>query len=184
MFNIPNILTILRIILIPVFVIASVYGRWDYALYIFLAAAVTDKLDGMIARLSGTSTPLGGFLDPLADKFMLLTAFVVLTIYHLIPAWLAITVISRDIIIITGWLSLAISGFKIKVEPSRLGKLATAAQFTFITYALVVFNYGILHPARPWLVWLTAALATASGLQYIQRGLKKIAGERKTGPKD
>jgi cardiolipin synthase len=184
MLNVPNILTILRIILIPVFIITSVYGRWDYSLYIFLGAAVTDKLDGMIARLSGTTTPLGSFLDPLADKFMLVTSFVVLTVYSFIPAWLAITVISRDIIIMIGWLLLAVSGNKVKVEPSRLGKLATATQFTFVTYVLVEFNYSILRPARPWLVLLTAALATASGLQYIQRGLKKIAGERKTGPKD
>ncbi|MDA8087451.1 MAG: CDP-alcohol phosphatidyltransferase family protein, partial [Nitrospiraceae bacterium] len=93
--NIPNILTLIRIILIPCFATAAAYKRFDLAFFIFLFAALTDKLDGMIARMSGKSPDIGSFLDPLADKFMLITAFIVFLTLHIIPVWLAIVVLSR-----------------------------------------------------------------------------------------
>ncbi|MBM4137319.1 MAG: CDP-diacylglycerol--glycerol-3-phosphate 3-phosphatidyltransferase, partial [Nitrospira sp.] len=101
--NLPNALTISRIVIIPIFITAIVYKRYDYALYLFLIAALTDIFDGLFARLKNQKTELGRFLDPLADKFLLVTVFIILSTYGLIPKWLTITVISRDIIVITGW---------------------------------------------------------------------------------
>lgn len=178
--TVPNVLTIIRLIAIPGFVIATVYHRYDYAFYIFIGAAITDKLDGTIARLTGKSTPLGAFLDPLADKFMLTAASLVFFIFKLIPVWLAILIISRDIIIMTGWVLLTFIGHSVKISPSRLGKLAVAAQFALFTLILVEINYGILYALKSMFVWLSAVLTVASGLQYIQRGLQ-LASEKKPG---
>ena len=177
--NVPNILTLLRIILIPAFATAVSYHRFDLAFYIFLTAAVTDKMDGMIARLSGKSTDLGSVLDPLADKFMLITSFMVFLILRLIPVWLAIAVLSRDIIVILGWGLLSLLGGSVRIEPTRTGKLAIAAQFTLLTAVLFRMNYGIITEAViAALVWAAAGLTAVSGLQYVERGLK-IASERK-----
>ena len=118
-------------------------------------------------------------LDPVADKFMLITSFVVFLVLRLIPVWLAIAVISRDIIIIVGWGLLSLAGGSVRIEPSRTGKLAIAAQFTLLTAVLFRINYGsIPGSVMAALVWTTAALTAASGVQYMQRGLK-IASEKK-----
>ncbi|MDA8171643.1 MAG: CDP-alcohol phosphatidyltransferase family protein [Nitrospiraceae bacterium] len=177
--NVPNILTLVRIILIPCFATALSYRRFDYAFYIFLAGAVTDKLDGTIARLAGKSTDLGSVLDPLADKFMLITSFIVFLILRLIPVWLAIAVLSRDIIVILGWGLLSLAGGSVRIEPTRVGKLAIAAQFTLLTAVLFRINYGFITAAViEALVWTAAGLTAVSGLQYVTRGLR-IASERK-----
>ncbi|MDA8169493.1 MAG: CDP-alcohol phosphatidyltransferase family protein [Nitrospiraceae bacterium] len=180
MLNLPNILTFGRIILIPCFIIAAAYKRFDYAFFIFVTAAVTDKLDGMIARLSGKTTELGSFLDPLADKFMLITSFIVFFIEGLIPVWLAILVLSRDIIVIIGWGVLSLSGVSVRIEPTRAGKLAIAAQFTLLSAVLLRINYGLIPEwALIALAWATAGLTAASGFQYVKRGIG-IAGKRKS----
>ncbi|HBU06084.1 MAG TPA: CDP-diacylglycerol--glycerol-3-phosphate 3-phosphatidyltransferase, partial [Nitrospiraceae bacterium] len=100
--NFPNSLTIARIVIIPLFTIAVIYKRYDYALYMFIVAALTDALDGFIGRLTNQKTALGTFLDPLADKFLLITSFIIFSMNGWLPKWLVITVISRDIIVITG----------------------------------------------------------------------------------
>ncbi|MDA8091676.1 MAG: CDP-alcohol phosphatidyltransferase family protein [Nitrospiraceae bacterium] len=177
--NIPNILTLIRIILIPCFATAAVYGRFDLAFFIFLFAAITDKLDGMIARLSGKKPDIGSLLDPLADKFMLITAFIVFLTLRIIPVWLAIVVLSRDIIVILGWGMLSLSGGTVQIAPTRTGKLAIAAQFTLLTAVLLKITYGyITAPVILAMIWIAAGLTAASGLQYVQRGIK-IASERK-----
>jgi len=178
--TVPNVLTIIRLMLIPGFMIAIVYQRYDYALYIFISAAATDKLDGAIARLTGKSTPFGAFLDPLADKFMLITASLFLFISKLLPAWLAILIICRDIIIMVGWSLLTFTGHALKINPTRLGKLAVAAQFALFAVILVEVNFHVLSGPKDALVWLTAGLTVISGIDYIQKGLH-IAGEHKTG---
>jgi cardiolipin synthase len=126
--NIPNTLTITRIVIIPVFVTAIIYDKYRYALYLFIFAALTDTLDGLLARLTNQKTPLGTFLDPLADKFLLVTSFVLFSIYGWIPKWLAIAVISRDLIVVIGWFLLFMITHTSKVEPVLLGKLAIALQ--------------------------------------------------------
>ena len=97
--NIPNIITFIRIVIIPVFVTALIYRRYDYALFLFIAAAVSDALDGLLARITKQKTKLGAFLDPLADKSLLVTSFVLFSVYGWIPMWLTIIVISRDLIV-------------------------------------------------------------------------------------
>lgn len=171
--NIPNILTLMRIILLPLFVTTMIYRRYEMALYIFAVAAVTDTLDGLIARLKGLKTPLGTFLDPLADKFLLVTSFILLTVYDFIPLWLTIIVISRDIIIVTGWVVLYLVTHSAKVEPSIAGKIAISLQLILIWYILLDINIPAMPDLHNYLLYLTALFTILSGLHYIYKSLKE-----------
>lgn len=169
--NIPNALTALRIVLIPAFAAGLIYGRYDIALYVFVAAALTDALDGLTARATKQKTRLGTVLDPLADKFMLMTSFILFSYFGFIPKWLTITVISRDIIVVSGWVMLFIT-HSLLLGPTMLGKLSIASEYLLLSYVLLTINFGILPGIKDALVTATAALAAMSGLQYILRGLK------------
>lgn len=169
--NLPNALTITRIILIPLFVTSIIYGEVRYALYVFAIAALTDTFDGLIARLKKQKTAFGTFLDPLADKFLLVTSFILFSVYGLIPKWLTITIISRDVIVITGWVILYLVTHAAKVEPTTMGKAAIAAQMALVWYVLLKKNFDVLPAIDTYLVWLTAAFTIVSGLHYIYRGL-------------
>jgi len=170
--NIPNTLTIARILIIPVFVTSIIYKRYNYSLYLFIIAALTDLFDGLFARMTNQKTALGTFLDPLADKFLLVSSFIVLAIYGWIPKWLTITVISRDIIIVTGWLILYLIAGTSKVDPSVLGKTTIWVQSLLVAYVLIDIKFSFL-PDIPFILFLlTAGITIVSGLQYIYRGLK------------
>lgn len=170
--NIPNTLTITRIVIIPVFITSIIYKRYDYSLYLFIFAALTDIFDGLFARLKNQKTALGTFLDPLADKFLLVTSFIILSIYGWTPKWLTITVISRDIIIIIGWFLLYLISGRSIVEPSILGKVAILMQSILIAYVLIHINLPLLPDLPSLLLWITAGITILSGLHYIYRGLK------------
>lgn len=171
--NIPNALTAVRIIIIPVFVTAMIYRRYDYALYLFGLAAITDAFDGLIARATGQSTALGTFLDPLADKFLLITSFVLFSFYGLIPIWLTITIISRDIIVITGWIVLYLLKHIQKVETVITGKIAIAFQLILLFYTLLVLNASHFPDMQKYLLGATALFTIISGLHYIYRGFRQ-----------
>jgi cardiolipin synthase len=170
--NLPNTLTITRIVMIPLFTTAVIYKRYDYALYIFIIAALTDAFDGLVARLANQKTELGTFLDPLADKFLLVTAFIVFSINDLIPTWLTITVISRDLIVVIGWMLIYLITHTSSVKPTLTGKTAIAMQLLLLCYILLMVNFVALPDIRNILMWITAALTVMSGLHYIYRGLK------------
>lgn len=170
--NIPNTLTITRIIIIPVFITSIIYRRYDYALYLFTIAALTDIFDGLFARLKNQKTAFGTFLDPLADKFLLVTTFIILSTYDMIPKWLTITVISRDIIVVTGWFILYLVTGTSRVQPSLLGKATIWVQSMLIAYVLIHINLPSLPALPPLLLWAAAGITIISGLHYILRGLK------------
>jgi cardiolipin synthase len=179
--TLANQLTLLRIILIPAFVLLVVYGDLGAALIVFLVAGVTDALDGLIARLAKQGTSLGAWLDPMADKLLLVSTFIVLTVPSIpltnhLPLWLTVTVISRDIVIIgvVAIVNLAVGSRTFK--PSLLGKAATA---TFILTSVVVmyFNYREEMSVLVDLgVWLSLALTLASAADYFFRLRKLING--------
>ncbi len=100
--NIPNAITLFRVILIPFFINLMIYGYYREALLVFMVAGITDALDGLIARLTRKKTELGAFLDPLADKLLILSAFVTLVLLGKLPVWLVIIVVSRDAILALG----------------------------------------------------------------------------------
>jgi cardiolipin synthase len=170
--NLPNSLTILRILLIPFLVGFLMYGFYGWALVTLLVAGVTDILDGVIARLANQRTKLGAYLDPLADKFLLATTFATLSILHLMPGWVAIVIVSRDLIIVAGTLVLHMTQTPIEVVPSVLGKGTTMAQLTYLVLALILIylqkDLGQLILLRHFML----ALTVASGLHYIYRGIR------------
>ncbi|MDA8106001.1 MAG: CDP-alcohol phosphatidyltransferase family protein [Nitrospiraceae bacterium] len=168
--NIPNTLTITRIVIIPLFVTAVLYSKYKYALYLFAGAALTDLLDGLSARLTNQKTELGTFLDPLADKFLLVTSFILFAVYGWIPKWLAITVISRDLVVVVGWFLLYMITHKSEVAPVFTGKLAIAMQLIVLAYILLGVNLPSLPPIPEPFLLLTAAVTAISALQYIYKG--------------
>jgi cardiolipin synthase len=170
--NIPNTLTITRIVIIPVFITTILYQKYRYGLYLFVVAALTDLLDGLSARITNQKTALGTFLDPLADKFLLVSSFVLFAVYGWIPKWLAITVISRDIIVVIGWFLLYMITHNSRIEPVFTGKVAIAMQLIVLAYILLKINVASL-PSLPGPFFLvTAAVTALSGLQYIYKGFK------------
>jgi cardiolipin synthase (CMP-forming) len=174
-----NQLTLLRMLLIPAFVILVVYGQFGWALIVFATAGVTDALDGLIARRSGQKTTLGAWLDPMADKLLLVTTFVVLTLPNLelanrLPIWLTVLIISRDVGIV---LTVAIVNLAIgprTFRPSAAGKVATA---TYILTAVVamLFNYLRYHSVMVDLfVWASLAITLISAGHYIWHAARII----------
>jgi len=167
-----NQLTLLRMLLIPAFVILVVYGHLGWALAVFVTAGVTDALDGLIARWSGQKTSLGAWLDPMADKLLLVTTFVVLTIPSLnlsnpLPLWLTIMIISRDVVIVA---TVAIVNLAIgprTFRPSVWGKIATGT-YICTAVAAMLFNYLGYHSAVVDLgVWVSLAITLVSAFHYI-----------------
>ncbi|HSB52177.1 MAG TPA: CDP-alcohol phosphatidyltransferase family protein [Dissulfurispiraceae bacterium] len=175
--TIPNVVTFVRIVLIPVFVAAVMYQAYLYALPLFAAAGVSDALDGLLARLTGQKSPLGAFLDPLADKFLLSTSFILFSVYGFMPKWLTITVISRDIIITLGWLALYLIHDVTRVAPSILGKMANASQMILVAYILLDINFDALREPGLWAMWTVATLTIVSGLQYMYQAVMRADQE-------
>jgi cardiolipin synthase (CMP-forming) len=170
--TVANQLTLLRMLLIPGFVLLIVYDALGWALVVLFVAGITDALDGLIARRAGQQTTLGAWLDPMADKLLLTSAFIVLTVpgtnlVNRVPLWLTIIILSRDIAIV---LTVAIVNLAIgprTFRPSPLGKVATA---TYIVTALAFMVVNYLQVRTPLLdvcIYASAAITIASGLHYI-----------------
>jgi cardiolipin synthase (CMP-forming) len=172
--GLANWLTTLRILLIPVFVTLLVYRRATEALLVFCLASLTDLLDGYIARSRGRQTRLGAFLDPVADKLLLTSAFVTLTYLKVIPFWIAVVVVSRDLVLSVGVLVIHVAGGTVQPSPSLIGKMSTVFQMATVLAAMISFYFGALVSLPRLLSWVTAAFTITSGLQYIVQGLKQI----------
>ena len=171
--GLANWLTILRILLIPVFVTLLVYRRATAAFVVFCLASLTDLLDGYIARTHGQKTRLGAFLDPVADKLLLTSAFVTLTYLRVIPFWITAVVVSRDLILSVGVLVIHISGGTVHPAPTWLGKASTVFQMATVLAAMLFFYFRVPMVPRAF-AWAAAVLTVASGLQYLIQGLKQI----------
>jgi len=176
-----NQLTLLRMFLIPAFVILVVYGYLGWALIVFGVAGLTDGLDGLIARRSGQKTALGAWLDPMADKLLLVSTFVVLTIPGLglanrLPLWLTVLMISRDVVIVGTVAIINLAMGPRTFRPSVYGKIATA---TYILTAVVamLFNYlGYHSPVVDIFVYASLLITLVSGLHYIWHTARAIEG--------
>jgi cardiolipin synthase (CMP-forming) len=176
--TLPNLLTIFRMVLIPVFVSMLFYQRFVWALVIFVVAGITDGLDGLLARRFHQQSQLGRILDPIADKLMLVTSFVVLSMRgvfptplprHLpIPFWVTITVISRDVFILIGAAAInMMTGFR-AFRPSWLGKASTVVQI--VAVAAVILAAEVRVGASYYLPTIYAsvfALTVLSGIHYV-----------------
>lgn len=174
--NLANSLTILRILMAPVISILLVYRFWRLALAFFLLAGITDALDGFFARSRAERTELGMILDPLADKLLLFAAFMTLVYLRQVPRWLFIIVVSRDLMLIGGFLVVYIITGKSTVTVSRMGKLTTGLQLATVLGTMVSRVTGGLDAYMPAVIGLTAAVTIFSGLEYILRGARLLSG--------
>lgn len=172
--TLPNFLTLLRIIVIPV--VLAVLAKGDYALAFILlvGAGITDVVDGAVARINQSHSELGALLDPMADKLLLLSSFAVLAVGGHVPGWLVVLVIMRDVILMVGYVAVFVVDHEwMSIDPSRLGKMTTFVQLFTLGFALV----GEARPDLPlrWFNYsmqtLTAAVTAGSGVQYVYRGL-------------
>jgi cardiolipin synthase (CMP-forming) len=173
--NLPNALTLLRIVSIPFFLALLSKHRYTYALYLFGLAALTDGLDGAVARWFDMRTEIGAYLDPFADKLLLVSAFVVLTIENSFPAWLLGVVLIRDIVIVFGYFMFAFfTGERPPMHPTYLGKASTFLQLLCVIGALA--RAGLKWPLYwNWLLYLTLAVTALAGLHYAYQGLRWLS---------
>jgi len=177
--SVPNILTSLRIILIPLFVMAYSYNEFTLAAVLFILASLTDLLDGFLARITGQESKLGALLDPLADKLLLLSAFSLLFYRGIVPLWVLITVMSKDVLVVCGWMIRYFLTRSYSAPPSILGKVATFAQVVAITAILLGHLLASVHTVSYRLLVISAVLTALSMLDYLYRGLREL--ENRTG---
>jgi cardiolipin synthase len=172
--NLPNFLTLLRIVAIPCFLILLEDLRYREALAVFVIAGLTDGLDGAIARLTHTKTTLGAYLDPAADKLLLMSSFIALGFMHEVPRWLVVVVLSRDVVIVCGYVLLfMVTQHTMEVRPSMSGKLSTCFQLLAVTLVVISLDQpSLVTPALEQAVFYATGLVTATaGIQYMYRGL-------------
>jgi len=186
--TIPNLLTFMRMALIPVFASLLFYGYYGWALFVFFFAGVSDGIDGFVARRFNQQSELGTILDPIADKLLMTTAFIILTLPRILPAdnkhfpvafWVSAAVIGRDVLIVTVALAIFIMtdfrGFK----PSNLGKASTVVQIFSI--AIILFAAVVPHFSGyylPTVYFIVTLFAVLSGLHYIYF-VAKLMSEKK-----
>lgn len=175
--TIPNLLTVSRILLTPLFVMAFMDKRFDLAWVLFAVAGLTDALDGLLARVLHQRTTFGAMLDPLADKVLLVTSFVCLASQGWLPNWLAVLVVSRDVIIVGGLSLLQYMGLDVRkqIKPVWFSKCTTLAQITLVLLIMVEHSLDVDYPAtREGLILAVAVLTAISGVYYVQLGLRMI----------
>ncbi len=175
----PNLFSLSRVLLTPVFIVLTVQGKTWPAFWVFLAAGATDALDGLAARALKMRSELGLWLDPIGDKVLLTAAFVVLTIPGLaqpttLPLWLTCLCVGRDVAIALGaFIIMAVRGVQ-TFKPGLVGKASTICQVFMIYLVLFLNATGKTYGALRWLFYLAAVLAAASFIQYLVRGLKLL----------
>jgi cardiolipin synthase len=169
--KLPNIISLCRIGMVPIFLVLLSKNRFTSALYVFALAALTDALDGAVARWFDIRTELGAILDPFADKLMLLSALVVLTFEDKLPVWLLILTAIRDIVLVLGYLMISFAaGERFPVHPSIFGKLTTVLLIVCVIGTLAA-NFGLDQPAWYALLYMTGVVLIVSGIHYLYQAL-------------
>jgi cardiolipin synthase len=174
--TIPNLLTILRVLLTPLLVIFLLQERLSAALVVFIVAGITDGLDGLIARLYLQKTRLGAFLDPLADKLLLASTYVILAVKNLVPSWLTVIVLSRDVLIVLGVFVLFMQDLPFEIKPTIASKVTTCAQI-FTAIVTMASAIATPHPIlKSILFHITAGVTIVSWAQYMVKAIQIMQG--------
>lgn len=174
--TLPNLITVARLCAVPATVWLILHGRLDLGFGLFVAAGISDALDGWLARVRNARSALGAILDPLADKALLVSVYVTLAVVGVLPDWLAILVVFRDALIIGGFLMLWVLGQEPVVRPLLVSKLNTAVQIGFAALALLLAGFGLQAPLLLGAATWAAALTTlASGAAYVWGALHRGA---------
>jgi cardiolipin synthase len=172
--TIPNLITLFRILLTPLFLIFLLQKNYPRALIVFMVAGLSDMADGLVARAWKQKSPLGAFLDPMADKLLMATSFVALGIFRLIPPWLAVVVISRDVILTVGTIILKLADAPLVIRPSLAGKLTTTLQIATVFFVLLGKIWPLPALFLTGLFWATAILTAMTGVHYMSQGLQMM----------
>jgi len=175
-----NQMTLLRLLLVPVFVLFMIYAMPGWALLTFAVAGATDAFDGLLARGLGQKTTLGAWLDPMADKLLVAAMLIMLTVpgfgqVNRLPIWLTVLVLSRDLVIVLTVAIVNLAGRRRTFRPAFLGKAATATYF--VTGVITLFANFIGEPLRivTWGVYISLVLTLASAAQYVVRVARELA---------
>jgi cardiolipin synthase len=174
--NLPNIITVFRIFLVPLVVWLMIDGRMETAFILFLVAGASDALDGYLAKRYGWQTELGAYLDPLADKALLVSIYVVLGLSSQLPTWLVLAVVSRDILIVGAILLSWMLGRPVAVRPLLVSKINTVGQIVLAAMVLgdIGFSLG-LEGIAGGLVWIVGGLTILSAAAYLVNWLAYMA---------
>jgi cardiolipin synthase len=185
--NLPNAISLVRILLTPVFLFAFWTGRLDWALGAFVAAGASDALDGTLARLLKQRTDLGAMLDPLADKFLLLASYLSLGLAGWLPVWVVALVLARDLVILGGLWVLRRAGVDVRANicPAWASKCNTAAQIGLVFCTMLARGFGLELPHwEQFFLHAVVVLAAVSGGQYVLRGWALLSERHGRRPPD
>jgi cardiolipin synthase len=175
--TIPNLITILRLLLVPAVVLAMLQARWDWAFAGFAIASISDGVDGFIARQFNQHSRLGAYLDPVADKLLLVSVFVMLGVAGELPLWLVILAVSRDALIVFAVLLSSVMGQPVEMKPLAVSKVNTAVQLVLAALVLAELAFGVdMGVGRPALIILSGLLTVASAAAYLVAWLRHMSG--------
>jgi cardiolipin synthase len=167
--NIPNFITLGRIISVPVIFWLLLSGQSKIAFFVFICAGISDAVDGYLAKRYGWGTELGSYLDPLADKLLIVSIFIALGVRNELPLWLVIAVVSRDILIVAAVLLAWLLEQRVHIKPLAVSKANTLAQIVLAATVLADGAFGLgLHTSRVVLVWIAGALTLLSLAAYLR----------------
>jgi cardiolipin synthase len=174
--NVPNLLSLFRILITFFFILAVYYDRLDFALYLFVLQGVTDLLDGYIARVMSKKTNLGAYLDPIADKTMLVGAFVMLSIKGIVPVWILLLIILKDLVVAVGFFILYKLGRTITPVPTMFGKITTTCQIVTVLFILLVniFSWPNMKIYSDGFILITAFFTALTGCHYVYVGIQML----------
>jgi cardiolipin synthase len=166
--TLPNVITFARLCVVPLAVWLVVERHFAEAFFLFLAAGLSDAVDGWLARRNGGGNLVGALLDPVADKALLVTMYVALAAAEVLPDWLAILVVFRDVVIVGGVVVLSLLGQSVLIRPLFVSKLNTVFQIVLVAITLLLSGFGLTAPAvQVCLVWLVAVTTFGSGAAYV-----------------
>jgi len=166
--NLPNILSLARLLSVPIAIVLMIDGRFGACFWLFVLAGLTDAIDGWIAKTFDARTTLGAFLDPLADKALVVSTYLMLGWLGHLPAWLVVLVVFRDVLIIGGAMVAYLMLGDFHSRPLLVSKINTALQIALVAAVLARLGVGIGHPQLDWaLVLATGATTIASGAAYV-----------------
>ena len=174
--TLPNLITIARLLMVPVIIVMLMQGEWGWAFALFLAAGVSDGVDGYLARRLDMRTEFGAYIDPLADKALLVSLYVTLPIIGVLPGWLAIVIVSRDIMIIAAIMVSWLMDRPVEIKPLAISKLNTAVQIAFASLVLGKKAFGLdLNAFDTAAMWAVVVLTVASVAAYLAKWLRHMA---------
>lgn len=175
--TIPNLITIARLFLVPLVIVMIVNARWETAFILFVVAGLSDAVDGFLARHCGMASELGAWLDPIADKALIVSIYVTLAVVGVVPVWIVVLVVARDIMIVAAVLLSWLLSRPVAMAPFAVSKLNTAAQIAFAALALGSRAFGLdPGPAETVGELLVALLTLASMAAYLAFWLRHMAG--------